>query len=145
MKKAFFRLFNIFMAIVVLTSSTGFGVVEHSCTVKGKQTSLTKSVNGCCSNAQKPFDTHQKATLKKSKCCNEEEKYENVDYSSSATQKVAKFTQKSIDWVKETFYNFTKAIVKTILENIYPNSTNSSSESLPKGRDILVFVQSFLI
>lgn len=144
MKKNLFRLFNIFMAIVVLTSSTGFGLVEHSCTVKGKQTSLHKSGDACCSKTQQQSSNHQKATIKKSKCCNEEEKYENVDYSSSATETVAKFTQKSVDWLKETVYDFAKTIVATILEKITSHS-DSSSESLPKGRDILVFIQSFLI
>ena len=144
MKKALFRLFNIFMAIVVLTSSTGFGLIEHSCTVKGKQTSLHKGGDACCGKTQQQTNNHQKATIKKSKCCNEEEKYENVDYSSSVSQTVAKFTQKSVDWLKETVYDFAKTIVLTILKNIHPHS-DSSSESLPKGRDILVFIQSFLI
>jgi hypothetical protein len=144
MKKALFRLFNIFMAIVVLTSSTGFGLVEHSCTVKGKQTSLHKGGDACCGKTQQQSNNHQKATVKKSKCCNEEEKYENVDYSSSVSQTVAKFTQKSIDWVKETVFDFAKVIVATILEKISSHS-DSSSSVLPHGRAILVFVQSFII
>ena len=86
MKKILFRAFNVMMAVVVLLSSTGFGLVEHSCTVRGKQTSLHKSSSVCCGKTQNQSTNHQKATIKKSKCCSEDEKYENVAYSSSASQ-----------------------------------------------------------
>ena len=131
------------MAVVVLLSSTGFGLVEHSCTVRGKQTSLHKSSSVCCGKTQNQSANHQKATIKKSKCCSEDEKYENVAYSSSASQLVAKFTQNALDWAKTTFTSFAKTIVESILDNI--SSTNKSTSSSPSGREILVFIQSFLI
>jgi hypothetical protein len=144
MKKAFSRIFNVFLAVVVLLSSTGFGLVEHSCTVKGKQTSLHKSKNACCANNPHQQQNQQKSTIKKAKCCSEREKYENVDYSSSASQIVAKFTQKSIDWLKVTVVSFVRTIIETILQ-VITSSTHSSSKSLSTGRDILSFVQSYLI
>jgi hypothetical protein len=137
MKKAFSRIFNVFLAVVVLLSSTGFGLVEHSCTVKGKQTSLHKSKNACCANNPHQQQNQQKSTIKR-------EKYENVDYSSSASQIVAKFTQKSIDWLKVTVVSFVRTIIETILQ-VITSSTHSSSKSLSTGRDILSFVQSYLI
>ena len=143
MKKILFRAFNVMMAVVVLLSSTGFGLVEHSCTVRGKQTSLHKSSSVCCGKTQNQSTNHQKATIKKSKCCSEDEKYENVAYSSSASQLVAKFTQNALDWAKTTFTSFAKTIVESILDNI--SSTNKSTSSSPSGREILVFIQSFLI
>lgn len=143
MKKILFRTFNVMMAVVVLLSSTGFGLVEHSCTVRGKQTSLHKTNTVCCGKNQQQSTNHQKATIKKSKCCSEDEKYENVEYSSSASQLVAKFTQNALDWVKITVITFAKTIVETILENI--SSSNKSSSPPPSGREILVFIQSFLI
>ena len=143
MKKVLFRAFNVMMAVIVLLSSTGFGLIEHSCTVRGKQTSLHKSGAACCGNNQQKSSNHQKTTIKKSKCCSEDEKYENVAYSSSASQLVAKFAQNALDWAKTTFTSFAKTIVETILDNI--SSSNKSSSSPPSGREILVFIQSFLI
>jgi hypothetical protein len=143
MKKTLSRIFNVFMAILVLISSTGFGLIEHSCTVRGKQTSLHKSSTVCCVNPKHQQSNNQKASLKKAKCCSEQEKYENVEYSSSASQVVAKFAQNALDWVKTTVITFAKTIVETILENI--SSSNKSSSTSPTGREILVFIQSFLI
>ncbi len=143
MKKILFRTFNVMMAVIVLLSSTGFGLVEHSCTVRGKQTSLHKNGTACCGKTQQQTPNHQKTTIKKSKCCSEEEKYENVAYSSSASQLVAKFTQNALDWVKTRAITFAKTIVETILENI--SSSNKSSAVPPSGREILAFIQSYLI
>ena len=143
MKKILFRTFNVMMAVVVLLSSTGFGLVEHSCTVRGKQTSLHKNGTACCGKNQQQSTNHQKTTIKKSKCCSEDEKYENVEYSSSASQLVAKFTQNALDWAKTTVITFAKTIVETILENI--SSSNKSSAVPPSGREILAFIQSYLI
>lgn len=143
MKKALFRIFNVLMAVIVLLSSTGFGLVEHSCTVKGKQTSLHKSNGVCCNKTSQKDTSPHKTTVKKSKCCTEEEKYENVDYSSSASQNVAKFVQNGLDWVKTTVTSFLKAIVEEVLETI--SSKNNSSSPPSDGRTILIFIQSFLI
>ncbi len=144
MKKNLFRLFNLLMAVIVLLSSTGFGLVEHSCIVKGKQTSLHKSDASCCGKKNPQTPNQNKTTLKKANCCSEEEKYENVDYSSSVSQIVAKFTQKTIDWVKNTVISFVQVIIETIL-GIVSSSAQSTSVCFPSGRAILVFVQSFLI
>lgn len=143
MKKAIFRTFNVMMAIVVLLSSTGFGLVEHSCTVKGKQISLHKSGGACCIKTSQKDSFPQKTTLKKSKCCTEEEKYENIDYSSSASQSLAKFVQIGLDWTKTLFNSFFRAFVEEILNNI--SSKNNSSSPPSDGRTILIFIQSFLI
>jgi hypothetical protein len=143
MKKAIFRIFNVMMAAVVLLSSTGFGLVEHSCIVKGKQTSLHKSRVNCCNKTSQKDSSPQKTTVKKSKCCTEKEKYENIDYSSSASQSVAKFVQIGLDWTKTLVYSFLKTIVEEILDNI--SSKNNSSSPPSDGRTILIFIQSFLI
>ena len=143
MKKAIFRIFNVMMAAVVLLSSTGFGLVEHSCTVKGKQTSLNKSRSACCNKTSQKSSFPQKTTLKKSKCCTEEGKYENVDYSSSASQSVAKFVQLGLDWAKTSVNSFTKSILEEILDNI--SSKKSSSFPPSDGRTILILIQLFLI
>ncbi|RYU92843.1 HYC_CC_PP family protein [Emticicia agri] len=148
MKKTLFRLFNVMMAVVVLLSSTGFGFVEHSCIVKGKTTSFHKKGDLCCSvNEAKHFPLNNKnAIVKKSSCCTEEEKYENVEYSSSVSQLVAKFTQSSLDWFKATLHEMVKTIIETIFKS-QSSSLASSNTSPPNtdGRQIITAKQSFLI
>ncbi len=51
-----YRLFAIVMAFVVLLSSTGFGLVEHSCMMRGKSVELAALKNassGCKSCVKK--------------------------------------------------------------------------------------------
>lgn len=145
MKKLLYKTFNVFLAVVVLISSTGFGLVEHSCTVKGKTTSLHKSNSFCCANhsSKAPINQNQ-PQLKKAPCCSEDQKYENVEYSSSVSQLAAKFVQKTADTIKAFVYDF---VVK-VLETIYGNSEQARVDSQKpplKGQDILILNQSFLI
>ena len=147
MKKTLFRLFNVMMAVVVLLSSTGFGFVEHSCIVKGKTTSLHKKGDLCCTvKDAKHFPLNNKnAVVKKSSCCTEEEKYENVEYSSSASQLVAKFTQNTLDWVKATVHEMVKIVIETIFKSQDSSLANTTSPPKPEGREIITAKQSFLI
>ncbi|WP_259017105.1 HYC_CC_PP family protein [Emticicia fluvialis] len=147
MKQALSRLFSVIMAVVVLLSSTGFGFVEHSCIVKGKSVSLHKNGEFCCAakNAKTALPANKGAIVKKSACCTEEEKYENVEYSSSVSQLVAKFTQSSIDWLKATFTELFKTIIETIFESQESSLAQSSSPNPLVGRDIVIAHQSFII
>lgn len=146
MKKVVFRMFNVMMAVIVLLSSTGFGLIEHSCVVKGKQTSFHKKGDACCVNKNtKHFPlNHKNAVIKKSSCCSEEDKYENIEYSSSVSQLVAKFTQSSLDWFKATFHDVIKTIIETIIEN-QKSALAATSSPPPNGSEILTLKQSFLI
>src|ERR1700712_4965441 len=123
MKTAMFRLFNVLMAVVVLASSTGFGFIEHSCMMHGRKTySFTKQEN--CLADKKNNSSQQlpnQTTLKKAKCCKDEDKYENVSYPSSISQLVAKFVQPAIDYVVTTFVT----LCKILLGFIY-HSTSAS-------------------
>lgn len=147
MKKELSRLFNVIMAVVVLLSSTGFGFVEHSCVVKGKSISLHKNGDLCCAakNTKHTPLNSKHALVKKSACCTEEEKYENIEYSSSVSQLVAKFTQSSLDWFKATFNDLLKTIIETIFDSQSSSLARSTSPPTPEGRDIVTANQSFLI
>jgi hypothetical protein len=135
------------MAVIVLLSSTGFGFVEHSCIVKGKSTSLHKKGDLCCTvKDTKHFPlNHKNAVVKKSSCCTEEEKYENVEYSSSASQLVAKFTQNTLDWFKATVHEMVKTIIETIFKSQSSSLANTASPPSLNGREIITAKQSFLI
>ncbi len=135
------------MAVVVLLSSTGFGFVEHSCIVKGRSKSLHKKGELCCASKDtKRFPLSSKdATLKKASCCTEEEKYENVEYSSSVSQLVAKFTQNALDWFKSTVRELVRTIIETIFESQQSSLALTASPPAHDGREIITAKQSFLI
>ncbi len=149
MKRALFQLFNLLMACVVLLSSTGFGLVEHSCQMRGKKTTMVvafsdvKPQSGCAADGQ-PMPPRQ-TVVKKTDCCQNEGSYENVDAQSSLSQLVAKF----VKTVTETVLAGVVAIVAYLAEWIFDRQSSSISivdlPPSPSGRDILTLVSSLLL
>jgi type 1 fimbria pilin len=148
MKRTLFRLFNMLMACVVLLSSTGFGLVEHSCQMRGKKKTIVVAFSDVkpqgCATEQQPMPA-QKTVLKKTECCQDDQRYENVDVSSSLTQLVAKF----VKTVTETVIAGVITVVAWLFNVLFAEKSASISvSSAPpslSGRDLLTFVQSLLI
>ncbi|GAB3919255.1 HYC_CC_PP family protein [Larkinella terrae] len=154
MKRAAFKYFNLLMACLVLLSSTGFGLIEHTCLMRGKRVSMAINHDdkkpACAVHSKKTFSvSHQGypgTTIKKTNCCKEEQRYENVDFSSSITQLVAKF----IKSVADTALAGMATLITWLLYDLLPADRESSaavidSPPLPYGRSLLSFVQSFLL
>lgn len=149
MKRTLFRLFNLLMACVVLLSSTGFGLVEHSCQMRGKKKTMVvafsdaKTQPGCSSDKQ-PMPASQ-TVLKKTECCQDDQRYENVDVSSSLSQFVAKF----VKTITETVIAGVMTVVTWLIDLFFADKSSSvsvfPSPPSPSGRDILTLVQSLLI
>jgi len=142
------------MAVLVLVSSTGFGLIEHQCMMRGvtmkfvsekKADSCKKKVITSCCAKSKALKETGKAFFKKTDCCNDQQKFEKVDVVSSLAQMQAKALKMIADgdlWSVQSFVFLSQ-------EWIYP-SVNSSSDtisfsSLFHGRSMLSFVQTFLI
>lgn len=148
MKRALFRIVNVLMAVVVLVSSTGFGLIEHSCQMRGKKiTRLNTGESICvgCPPGQKAPASIQ-PSLKKTDCCQDEHRYENVDISSSLSQLVAKFFKV----VTEGLITAVQMLVTTLVSWLFSTSTSvvEHSPNAPPpayGRTLLSLVQSFLI
>jgi hypothetical protein len=153
MKRKIFQLFNILMACIVLLSSTGFGLIEHTCLMRGKKVSMAMNHDArqsCRIHGEKavslPNQSHQAPVIKRTDCCKEEQRYENVDFSSSITQLVAKF----IKSLANTTLVGAAAFVSWLLDNLITVDTTSAltvieSPPLHYGRSLLSFVQSFLL
>jgi hypothetical protein len=149
MKRTLFQLFNLLMACVVLLSSTGFGLVEHSCQMRGKKKTVVvafsdaKTPRGCAVD-QMAAPTDQ-PTIKKTVCCQDDQHFENVDISSSLSQLIAKF----IKSITETVIAGVTAVLAWIAEWIFGGQSASialfSSPPSLSGRDILTLVQTLLI
>jgi hypothetical protein len=148
MKRELFRIFNVLMAVVVLLSSTGFGLVEHSCKMRGKVVSRIgseqKTCAGCPSVKSDPVVTQ--TIIKKADCCEDEQRYENVDVSSSLSQLVAKFFKVVAEGVVAGVAMLVTALINwmfAVNESVAVHAANAPPSAY--GRALLVFVQSFLI
>jgi len=135
------------MAVVVLTASTGFGVVEHHCLMRGKSLHLAalqkEGAKGCGENHSKT-PISGKTSFQKQNCCADVQSYENVDVSSSLSHWVAKILKVATDAVIGAL----AAVFNSISAFVLPKSDStslSSFTSLFHGRNLLSFVQSFLI
>lgn len=149
MKRALFQLFNLLMVCVVLLSSTGFGLVEHSCQMRGKKKTMvvafsdTKAKSGCSVDQQSM--PAQQTLVKKTQCCQDDQQYENIDISSSLSQLVAKF----VKTITETIAAGVVSVLTWFVHWIFADKSASVSifPSPPSlsGRDILTLVRSLLL
>ena len=149
MKRSLFRLFNLFMTCVVLLSSTGFGLVEHTCQMRGKKKTLVvafsenKTQNGCADGKQ--AQPAKQTVLKKTDCCQDDQRYENVDVTSSLSQLIAKFVKS----IAETVLSAVSVMLTWLIHWIFASESSSlsliDSPPSPSGRDILTFAHCLLI
>ena len=149
MKRALFQWFNLMMACVVLLSSTGFGLVEHTCQMRGKKKTMvvafseTKTESGCADDKQ-PIPANQ-TVVKKTVCCQDDQHFANIDVSSSLSQLVAKF----VKTISETIFAGAAVVLAWLVDWIFAEESASISlvPSLPpsSGRDILTLLQRLLI
>lgn len=147
MKVVVRKYLTMLMALVVLTASTGFGVVEHHCMMRGKSLHLAalqkEGVKGCQKNSTKT-PVSEKTSFQKQNCCDDIQSYENVDVSSSLMQGVAKILKVATDAVIGALIAVFSAI-STFVSPTPDSASLSSFTSLFHGRTLLSFVQSFLI
>lgn len=148
MKRTLFQLFNVLMACTVLVSSTGFGLVERSCQMRGRTVylNLKEAEAKRCTADQKTVSAHVGgAALSETPCCEDETTYENVDATSSLTQLVAKF----LKTLTHTIATGIAAVVAWLIETTFFSDSGASSAvsspPLPAGRTLLTLIQSLLI
>nr|WP_293845738.1 hypothetical protein [uncultured Arsenicibacter sp.] len=148
MKRAVQHIVCLLMACIVLISSTGFGLLEHTCQMRGKKVQLIGLHDPACKGcpADRTAQSDGKTIVKKADCCKEETRYENVDITSSFSQLFAKF-------IKAVAQAITVAVVSVItwvFSWIYDRDAEAVL-SLPNapppayGRALLAIVQRFLL
>ena len=152
MKNKLHQSITLFMALLVLLSSTGFGFIEHQCLMRGKSMQFVsksktaeKTVSSCCAKS-KALKESKGTFFKKTDCCKESQKFEKVDavsLQSSTLIKLIKVSSGDLLWSVQSF----KFIISEWIcpdPNIFSNKAKSFS-SLLHGRSMLSFVQSLLI
>ncbi|MBO0950732.1 HYC_CC_PP family protein [Fibrella forsythiae] len=147
MKLALTRFLHLFMAVVVLLSSMGFGLVEHSCQLRGKRIySIHNSKPGCKLCQVRSTSIEQTPSINRTDCCKDETRYSRVDATSSLSHLLVKF----VKVISDRFGTGTANLLLTLLQWSFEQQTNvpvADYASPPplSGRHLLVFVQSFLI
>lgn len=142
-----FRLFNLLMAVVVLTTSTGFGLVEHSCLMRGQ---TTVSINQHialkpCAGCPEQKTTRAQQNLKKAKCCADRNAYQNVSFTASLVHLMAKSVKAMGDAVISGCVWAVNSFVAAIMSLLQSTSTAISVAVPLSGRSLLAFVQSLLL
>ena len=148
MKRTLFQLLNLLMAFVVLLSSTGFGLVEHSCQMRGKKKTVVTAFSdvkpaGCAEDSE--VMTTDETVVKKTPCCQDESGFENVETQSSLSQHIAAFVKVVTEAVLTSVVTLLTWIVSFVFDTNTRIDTSFSVPPSPSGRDILTFVRSLLI
>ncbi|WP_020604656.1 hypothetical protein [Spirosoma spitsbergense] len=149
MKRTLFQFLNLMMACVVLLSSTGFGLLEHSCHMRGKKKMMVVAFTenstqpGCASDTQPVAD--DRTTVKKVECCLDEQHYENIDISSSLSQFVAKLVKILTESVLTGIVTVFTWLVDWVFAEDSASVSVFSPPPSPSGRTILTLIQSLLI
>lgn len=146
MKRALLKIFNLFMACIVLMSSTGFGLIEHTCQMRGKKVRMAGIEQTTCKGC--PAANHANETkgpvVKKTDCCKESSRYENVDFSSSLSQLLAKFIKATTEALAAVVTGIIAWAIDWVFEQEASASISSShSPPLAFGRALLAIVQNF--
>jgi len=149
MKRVLSQLFNLSMACVVLLSSTGFGLVEHSCQMRGtKKTTVVaftdaRSPSGCPAGDQSMRPEH--TVVKKTACCQEASRYAHLHAQSSLSQLVAKFVKTVTESVLTGVATFIVYLADWVFDRRSVSVSLVESPPSPSGRDILTLVRSLLL
>lgn len=131
------RFFTFLLAALILFTSTGFGLIEHSCAMRGKKTYsfVTKESCSGCENHHKKAPLG-KTSVSKTKCCDDNivEKEKTAESIANLFGKLLKsaflFIAKSLIWIAVTAFEF-------VFNLISSDQNNASSLS---GRSLLNFI-----
>lgn len=151
-KSLVYRFFTLFMAVLVLTSSVGVGLVEKQCSMRGKTVDLVfkEKKKGCKLCRTSKSETSRQAkneapVFKKSQCCTEKQELKNVEFRITTAKQLEK-PVKDLSGIIP-FQGSAADLLKPVLSGAgdsLPASVHSFT-SRYFGRSMLSFVQSFLI
>lgn len=119
------RFVSLMMALLLLVSSTGFVIVEHSCQMRGTSQSVWTGDESCkpgCDSPQKPTDHNKKkhtAELSKQSCCTETSFLSRADLSAT----VANFSNEvvQVQGINLLYYPLTSLVNRHSFDTILPS------------------------
>lgn len=131
----------------MLLSSMGFGLVEHSCQMRGKQRySVHADEAGCRACQVRTREATQGATVKRSACCKTDARYTHVEATSSLNHLLVKLLAGAAATLGGNVYTLLTVLAGWLVE--FQAGAPGADYVFPpplSGRQLLVFVQTFLI
>lgn len=136
MKSKKLRIISLLMAFIVLLSSIGFGIFEHTCNFTHKKTISVIQQDDCCTPTD---DSSSETSLRKASCCSSTKTLAKVEVNQSSTEVVYKFTIAQFIQQTPVFIEIVKPVI-LITNNIFRANPPPVNHKL-----YLVLYQTFLI
>lgn len=136
-------MFCYLLAGLVFISSTGFGLIEHSCLMSGEEKVILSDSQSCCSAKKSPkvFPSQsQQASLDQDECCTEETQYAKVDVSTSLVQAMSNLLASLCVAVVSIFSFLFDSVIEAFTASFHVSHSPPLS-----GRALLIFLHTFLI
>ena len=136
MKNIKSRTLLVFLASLILFNSSGFGLVEHSCSMRGKKSYSFVNKPLCSGCGKHNSSTNGKSSLSQTKCCDDKQAQKDVNLSES----VVNITGKIIKSATEIFYKAVIWVGSFLLETVlYVIKSQSNDSSSLSGKNLLIF------
>lgn len=140
MKNVKSRILLVFLSCLILFNSSGFGLIEHSCSMRGK-----KSYSFVVKDACKGCDKHKKnnagqASISKTKCCDDKQADKTENISESIVNITAKFVKSITQAIAKAFVWVATILAETVIDLISHNNQESSTLF---GKSLLIFISVF--
>jgi hypothetical protein len=140
MKNVKSRILLMFLSTLILFNSSGFGLVEHSCSMHSKKSYsfvTKKSCNGCEKHKAANNGT---ATISKTKCCNDKEPDKNSNVSESIVNHTVKILKSFTEVIYSTIIWATSMLIEVAISTL---KNHHSESSLLSGKNLLIFISTF--
>jgi hypothetical protein len=140
MKTMFNRMLAIFLMGVIFITTTGFGLLEHSCLMSSKKSASVFEKKGCCAKKKSTSAHADGMVIKPAVCCESQVHTVDIDLA-PIVEKVAIMLEKAFFTVLEMAVRLFTSVLQSTEAVL-----NSSDSSPPlAGRDISIRHHSILI
>jgi hypothetical protein len=140
MQAVFTKIFTYFLIGVVFLSSTGFGLIEHTCLIRNKKSASLFEKEGCCARKSSAASKADGTMISNDACCDSETHVATIDVA-PVVEKVAGFLSHVFFTVIDTLVSFFQAML------LNGQAVYQSSDSSPPltGRQLLIRYHSLQI
>ncbi len=142
------RLICCWLAVVVLVSSTGFGVIDHWCAMQGRtQTRLLTSQESCAKHCPAGMVTESSAGrsgIQATPCCQESLRHAHVDVSRTAVDEGVQTPSPTLTWLPSVhFFRLLAALFPAELASCH--NPLADDPLFSSGRSRLILLCTWLI
>lgn len=141
------RLICVWLALLVLLSSTGFGIADHWCQMRGHTKSLLLSQKSCttpCQADKLPAPVPGESIVKKMPCCKTTVSYEHLDVSRVVADQHNPATPGPADFIPNPEFQLLLAALLPV-ESLTTSTSITTAPTYRTGRFRLTSLCTWLI